>query len=516
MVKQTAPKGQRRAMKSKIMNVLVGMAIPVLLLAWGNDIVIDTMRRSNNQYPVSYDIIWPKDTNMIVSVGYNQGTDSYVKLYQSTDAGQTWNNSANISYPGHNLRSVQLKYYEPYGLLLWLTEDGELWMVVFDLQALTYVVAVQIGASSDSVVSASFSKAVKNDTLTLYVAYTSRNSTYDILKIYRSINWGSFQTVDSVRYSNSSIYYTYRDIDAALRNDTIKVYATVEYLDRSTNKKDHYLWIFNDKPDRLFYYTGYKIVENDPSIDSKYPSLSVASGGYLICLYEVDGNIKYIFSNDYGNSVVTYDFNFNYADSIESTPVVIPWSIPPYFRGFNTLFTRNNRLYFVEASCSGGGMSWGTPVLVSDEHPYYTYILRDVNSYLPGIANRYDMSIPAVVWARDFVHFSYPFFFYDSTYFCVDNMTAVGVFENNLLPPNLNFTINTISKGTITLHFGTGLEESVNGMILSTDGRIVKKFEINKGIKEYTIETSELPTGIYFINVKGSKTSGLKKFIVTK
>jgi hypothetical protein len=161
-------------------------------------------------------------------------------------------------------------------------------------------------------------------------------------------------------------------------------------------------------------------------------------------------------------------------------------------------------------------MSWGTPVLVSDEHPYYTYILRDVNSYLPRIANRYDMSIPAVVWARDFVHFSYPFFFYDSTYFCVDNMTAVGVFENNLLPPNLNFTINTISKGTITLHFGTGLEESVNGMILSTDGRIVKKFEINKGIKEYTIETSELPTGIYFINVKGSKTSGLKKFIVTK
>ncbi len=44
MVKQTAPEGQRRAMKSKIVNVLVGMAIPVLLLAWGNDIVIDTMR----------------------------------------------------------------------------------------------------------------------------------------------------------------------------------------------------------------------------------------------------------------------------------------------------------------------------------------------------------------------------------------------------------------------------------------------------------------------------------------
>ncbi|MDI6850458.1 MAG: hypothetical protein QMD82_00770, partial [bacterium] len=323
-------------MKNIIVKTIVGIALPVLLFAWGNDMVVDTMRRIDNEFPVTYDIIWPNDTNMIIAIGYDyQNTDSYVNLYQSNDQGQTITNFVSMHYYGHKTKSIQLRYSDQYGLLLWSTTDGELWMLIFDLNTLTYVTASQI-ANSDSVVAASFTKIVKNDTLTIYVATTSRNSSYDVMKIYRSIDYGSFEKVDSVAYANSAVYRTYRDIDAIIHGDSIKVYATYEIIDRSTNDKDYNFWIFNDQPDRLFTYRTTRNLEIDPSVNSNYPSLGVAPGGYLIGLYEANGDIKYVFSNDYGNSVVTYDFPFDTADSSEATPVVIPWNIPPYYRGFNT------------------------------------------------------------------------------------------------------------------------------------------------------------------------------------
>jgi len=504
-------------MKSIMVKVVVGIVLPVLLFAWGNDLVVDTMRRSDNEFPVSYDIIWPNDTNMIIAVGYNyENTSSYVNLYQSTDQGQTITNFVSMYDENNKIKSIQLGYFEPYGILLWLTADGRLWMITFDLQTLTYAGASQI-APNDSVIAAFFTKIVKNDTLTLYVATTSRNSSYDAMKIYRSINYSlPFEKVDSVGYLNSSAYYTYRDIDAIIHSDSIKVYATFEYLDRSTNDKNHYFWIFKDQPDRLFIYNGTRNLETEPSANSNYPSLGVAPGGYLVCLYEVNGDIKYAFSNDYGNTVVIYDFPFDTPDSAESTPVVISWAIPPYFRGFNTLFTRGNNLYFVDANCSSGGMSWGTPVLVSDEHPYSTYIFREVQSYLPRLANRYGLSTPAALWARDFQHYMYPIFYYDSTYICVDNMSATGINEDGYFNERLLFSVNTISRGKVVINLASKIEETAKGMILTADGRVVKTFEIKKDEKNYTIETSEIPAGIYFINLKNSKTSGLKKFIITK
>jgi hypothetical protein len=504
-------------MKSIIVKVIVGMALPVLLFAWGNDIVVDTMRRSNNEYPVTYDVIWPNDTNMIVAVGYDyQGSDSHVDLYQSQDAGQTWQMRQTIFYQVHNIKNIQLTYYDQTGYLLWLTTNGETWLVTFDLNSLSYINSLRIGPTTDSIVKAFISKAVTDNILTLYVATTSRSSDFDILKIYRSIDSGPFQTVDSVRYSHTMYYYDYKDLDVTLRSDTIKIYATLETLDTTTHDKNLIFWMFNDKPDRLFYYTGSKYVESDPSVSPHYPSLSVAPGGYLICLYEANGDIKYSFSNDYGNTLVTYDFPFDTPDSTESTPEVVWWSIPPYFRGFNTLFTRGTNLYFVDASCSSGGMSWGTPVLVSNEHPYSTYIFRDVETYLPRLANRYDMAVPAAIWARDFQHYMYPIFYYDSTYICVDNMSATGIRENNFAGQKLNFSINTISNGCVTLNFVLGAEEHFKGSIISPDGRIVRDFEITKGEKSYTIDTRALPAGIYFINLTGEKANGLKKFIITK
>jgi hypothetical protein len=505
-------------MKKMVVKVMaLVMAAPVLLFAWGNDIVVDTFRRSENEFPICYDIMWPSDTNMIAAVGFNyNNTHSYVRLYKSTDGGQTWPNQAGINYPDHNIKNIQLEYYGDFGIILWLTSDGLLWFLTFNLEDLTFLSAFQI-ASADSVISAFVEKIERSGTPYFYIATTSRTSDNDILRIHRSIGLGAFVQVDSITMPNTNLYYTYKDLDAAVRGDSIKLYATFEVLERSTNNNDLKYWIFNDGPDSSFNYQATRTVEGEYGVNFRFPSLAVLSPGYLICLYETDSNIKYSFSNNYGFSLTTYDFPFNYADSMETTPFTEWWAFPPLARGFNTVFTRNGNLYFVESSCAGGGMSWGTPVLVSNEHLYSSYFLRDQNPYVPKLANRYDMSVPTVIWARDFSHYAYPTFFYDSTYLCVDNMNAVRINENNVASSgSLSFSVSGVSRGSIVLRFAQKTTDKLEGTIISTDGRVVKEFVINSGLENFSLDLKGLPGGIYFVNLKGKGMEGRKKFVLTR
>lgn len=505
-------------MKKMVVKVMaLVMAAPVLLFAWGNDIVVDTIRRSNNAFPTCYDIMWPSDTNMIAAVGCNyNNTGSYVRLYKSTDGGQTWPSYAEIDYADHNIKNIQLEYNGDFGFVLWLTSEGELWFLIFNLADLTYASAFQI-AHTDSIVSAFMEKIERSGTPYFYIATTSRTPDYDILRIYRSFGALDFQQVDSIALSNTNLYYTYRDLDAAIRGDSIKLYATYEILERSTNNNDLKYWIFNDGPDNSFNFQATRTVEGEYGVNFRFPSLSVLSPGYLICLYETNGDIKYSFSNDYGFTLVTYDFPFNYADSTETTPFAEWWAFPPLTRGFNTVFTRNGNLYFVESVCSSGGMSWGTPVLISNEHLYISYFLRDQIPYVPKLANRYDMSVPTVIWARDFSHYAYPLFFYDSTYFCVDNMNAVRINENNVASSGtLSFSVSGVSRGSIVLRFAQKTTDKLEGTIISTDGRVVKEFVINSGLENFSLDLKGLPAGIYFVNLKGKGMEGRTKFVLTR
>ncbi|MEO0243011.1 MAG: hypothetical protein ABIM42_08265, partial [candidate division WOR-3 bacterium] len=109
-------------MLKKYMQAILLISLPVFLYGWGNDVLIDVLRRDNNEWAVSYDISWVDESKLIVGVGYNSfspsDTSSYVLYYVSNDGGQ-WQREALISWQGEEISKIQFVDVGSYLLTLW-------------------------------------------------------------------------------------------------------------------------------------------------------------------------------------------------------------------------------------------------------------------------------------------------------------------------------------------------------------------------------------------------------------
>lgn len=121
--------------------------IPSLLLGWGNDVIVETLHNSENQYPVAHDIVWPSDTNMIIAVAYNvNDADGHIDLLQSRDNGQNWTLKVPISWVGHKVQDVRLEYDDVFLFVLWVCTDGYLNLTVYDVELNTPIASGSIVA----------------------------------------------------------------------------------------------------------------------------------------------------------------------------------------------------------------------------------------------------------------------------------------------------------------------------------------------------------------------------------
>jgi PKD repeat protein len=102
---------------------------------------------------------------------------------------------------------------------------------------------------------------------------------------------------------------------------------------------------------------------------------------------------------------------------------------------------------------------------------------------------------------------------------------------NNLYIDNINITSSNISldenqfssslslypnpaKNSVSMSFGTELNEQVDVLIADISGKPVKQFEILKGTSDHTIQNLNLPAGVYTLSIKRQNQTVVKKLII--
>ncbi|MCD6154869.1 MAG: T9SS type A sorting domain-containing protein [Candidatus Verstraetearchaeota archaeon] len=498
-------------MWSKV-KVLVLLLIPVLLWGWGNDILISTTHASNYQTPVSYDMVWINDTLMFSAIAYNDTTTAYVVYYKSTDAGASWD-SVNF-WTGSDLQvsSIDLEYYGDSLYTLWVLTNGDIAITKIDFNGRGWVSYYN---SEDSTINAFLEIADRSGSPILYIATTEATADVDSFTIYKSTDYGTtWNTVVNEAILRGDYERTIRDFDFAIKSDTILLYYTYERKDTASN--DHNIWtnVYKDDPSGNVTYGFQGAISYDATLDTRYPSLT-ALGEYVVCLYEANGDIFYSYSTDYGvNFTRDIAFPFNTTDSTEFAAYARWWSTF-LSSGYNIIYIRENSLYYVETQIVADTISWGTPVLVSDQHTpeYYSVSLFNY-SYRPKLVNRYNLATPAVIWNQDYYHYSwpYPIPLYDSTKFYTDNMIATGVGEI-AINKHLNIKVNTFATNNLHLEFSTPVDRNMKLFIFDVQGRKVKESEIVKGTQEITLDVHALKPGIYFLRIRDRQATETRKFI---
>jgi len=498
-------------MWSKV-KVLVLLLIPVLLWGWGNDILISTTHASNYQTPVSYDMVWINDTLMFSAIAYNDTTTAYVVYYKSTDAGASWD-SVNFWY-GSDLQvsSIDLEYYGDSLYTLWVLTNGDIAITNIDFNGWGWVSYYN---STDSTINAFLEIADRSGSPIFYIATTEATADVDSFTIYKSTDYGTtWNTVVNEAILRGDYERTIRDFDFVIKSDTILLYYTYERKDTTSN--DHNIWtnVYKDDPSGNVTYGFQGAISYDATLDTRYPSLT-ALGNYVVCLYEANSDIFYSYSTDYGvNFTCDIAFPFNTADSTEWAPYAKWWNLFISY-GFNVIFLRENNLYYVETVIDADTISWGSPVLVSDQHTPAYYLMSLFNySYRPKLVNRYNVATPTVIWNTDYASYvPYPpYFIYDSTAFYTDNMLAVGIGEITTKKA-LNFKVNTFAMNNLHLEFSTPVDRNMKVLIFDVQGRKVKETEIVKGMTNVTLDVHTLKPGIYFLRVKDDRMMETRKFI---
>lgn len=501
-------------MLRKILFYITCCFAPLSLRAWSNDIEIDFFRYADGKYPVFYDIAWPAIDNMVAAIGYHRDNNLYVNLYQSENQGSSWQRKYTITYLSHRLRKIQLGYYNACLYLMLLTENGELWLVLMSLEDLSYISGSQV-VTGDSVLNASMSYTTRNDTLYMYIATMSRNSGFDKLRIYRSRGNSDFAVVYSSEGSNQLSFRELKDMSLSHKGDTIKIYYLIEEQSRSSgNWESLVMWNCSDKPNGQFYHEilGYSFPKY-PTLTSDNPTLASTKDGHLLCIYEFGEDLKCGHSSDYGNHFTFYDTPLNTSDSTEWGPNVVAWSLLPYSRGFSLIFVRNNRIYFSHSTATTSSIIFETPVLVSDLYPVLIFPLREEGAFLPKLAKCGSSFSSTVMWARDFYRFLPPYYFYDSTFFYVDNSSSSVIDEGKSqamlnVAPRFNY-----KGGILIISFQERVNVGTNGYIFQSGGQMIRKFCIEPGDLNYSLDISKLKPGVYFVVLERTDKDLVGKFI---
>lgn len=507
-------------MQRRIVFILLLVFLPVLVWGWENDVVIDILRRSNNQFPVSYDITWRDSTDMLAAIGFNSytasDTSSYIYLYNSNDRGNTWNQVATAQWNGAIISGIQLLESPPYLIALWQEQGRRIALTVHNRDNLSYYSSATM-TEADSIVDARIVSIQRGSTKNIYIGIVTRNTTSntDILKIYKSVNYSQFQQILAQYFTNNSNFLFLKDMDAVLNQDTIILYLTLENLNRSNNKASlSFRIIKEDTSGNLTNTpTGYPIEYASP-LNS---SLGV-SGPYALTLLQTDNDLKYVFASNYFASISLYTFPYNTTDSTEWGPFVKGW-ISNGNHGFHIIFSRGNitsesKLYYVEATASGNSIQFSAPVLVSDEILVCKDPFRSQSHlYNPRIATLREEYTPAVIWPQDFWHLVYATPWYDSTYFAVDRMDAVTIHEN-VTPSNKLFTLS-VKRGNVCLNFDENTPKVYKGEIMNIEGKIIKAFNVPAGSRKFNVEVSNFRKGAYFISLEDDNTLlKVEKFLI--
>ncbi|MEO0258338.1 MAG: hypothetical protein ABIM31_00495 [candidate division WOR-3 bacterium] len=513
----------------KYVCMMMAVIMPTMLRAWGDDIVVHTSRRVDDRTPVCYDIIWPYDTVMVVAVTCNHSSSSldssYTILYKSSDGGVSWTSSSPIIGP--RAEKIQLAHLpvEDKLLILFLAERGDAYVVPVsysDLQPVGFGV-IEHG-SADTTIDAQIATIEINGQWYCFVSTTVRSSSSDNLRIYK-VTSDNISLEREVVYSNTGFYHQYRDLGVFLKNDTIFVIGAFDVVPRGSSGTltiGLHIRFYDTNGNSLtglsrFFTVGEGQVSFIPL------SLGLGPRGYGMLIYEVNGDLKYIYTTDYFvNPSSTLDFPYNLSDSTETLPFTRHWEafIPiPYPRlivGFNLVFVRGVNVYFVESTCESQDVSWGNLELVSNQIPRYyfgfmlNYLMR------PKLCTRTFASVPAVIWNSDYYHYISvpPFFVYDSTQFIVDNMIASDIEEaSSSGSGNQNFRI-FCNKRNLYLSFDDYTTVEYKGLIYSTDGRIVREFEIPRGLRSLSVDLPSIPSGVYFLMLKREdRLAIVKKFM---
>ncbi len=497
--------------RKTIMSILI--LLPLYLWSWGNDVVIDAMRSSSNQYPAGYDITWGDRSDMVVGIGFNTSDNTaYVYLYNSNDMGNTWNHVATAQWNETKISGIQLLESPPYLIVLWVGMGNEIALTIHNRENLNNYIGT-IVTEPDSIVDARIVSLQKGDIKNIFVGLVTRDtiSNTDILKAYKSENYGPFQQIFVQYFTNNSSFLFLKDMDGVIKNDTTILYLTLENLDRSNNKASLSFKILAE--DTLGNVTtraiGYPLQFGSP-LNS---SLGV-SGSYALTLLQTDNDLKYVFASDYFNQSGRYDFPYNSADSVEWGPFVKGWDNNED-NGFHIIFSRGNitygsKLYYSEAVVSGNTVQFSNPILLSDEIPVCkTPYNFQSNYYNPKIATLMDEYLPVVIWPQDFWHIFYGSPFYDSTYFAIDKIEEVRIEEKS--NQNAKFFSISVRSGIINLNFESTTEKAFIGEIFNIEGKLMESFYIPTGVKSLNLEAKKLKKGTYFFVIKDSNS-----FISTK
>lgn len=506
-------------MFTKFIKLAVFALIPALLWGFGSDVVIDTMRVVNYEWPVSYDITWRDTTNMLVGIGFNQYTSSdtsaHVRFYHSYDRGNTWTRGEEVQWPSQKISKIQLFESPPYLIVFWQGSRNEVALTLHQRDNISAYVGSTLNAG-DSVANASCFLMEKGVQKILYLVIITRNSTYDGLKIYRSFNYGAFQQIYSYNFSNSTSYMVLDDVDGTLKGDSVYLCLSMENLTRSTNSSTVSFRVFVDnlQGNVSFSAFGFQIAYSSPL------NLSTGvKGSDALSLFQADGDLKYVYLRDYFTQSGLYTFSHNSADSSEWGPFVKGWTLDSD-SGFHIIFARGNpldgsNLYYVKATLSEGTILFDEPVLISDGISVRLYNLvwfPRTTGYYPKLATLHEGYYPAVIWPFDFWHVFYAYPWYDSTLFVVDRMEPVKINEN-IEDESIFFNVYT-SLGTLYLNFDYEAGEEMDGAIYNVEGKLVKAFHIPMGVREFRLELRGFLPGVYFVKLGRGNVNYIRKFLI--
>lgn len=497
-------------MRAYLVKVLVLILIPVFIWGWGNDVEMLRVTSAANQFPVAYDILWLNDTTMIAAIANTRNTDTTeVRIFRSTN-GEDWSLLYNQEIRNFRILNIEIEK-DPVSdsLFIMYHFSNSIWIAKVSLYGGSWYYN-----RSDSCTQAFMETASRGDTSIIYLGILKQTSTHDTLKILKIVNYGT--TSDSLKASwSTGNVVKLRDLDIGYKSDTIYIYCTYEYLSDSGNNDISFL-IYRDYVGTNIHLYHFAIIANTADNEIN-PSVAV-NGTNVLWIWEVNGELRYSFSRDYGVNIIERDFPFNTLNS-ERLPAIskwLTWFGYFFFRGFDMAFLRGDSVFFSYSSVSGDTLLWYEPTLVSDQSVYNTYLFNTNYNYKLKIAEKIgtiNIGPAMVMWHHDYSHYVPPYWFlYDSTIFYLDNYSAVRIVETQFEQNSIKIS-QIITDGSIMLKFSEPLLFDNDVRIFDVSGREVLSRRLRAGDTEAQIGTGDLRAGIYFISIDGKGISYKGKFV---
>lgn len=307
-----------------------------------------------------------------------------------------------------------------------------------------------------------------------------------------------FTNMDLMQIENDSIAYSLTpDIETG---DEYKLLLSVDnglftVSDTITKIFGSMVIVFNDAGDDLDNWTTSEWDITDE--DSHSPSNSVTDSKYT----DYDNNLY---------ATITLDTTIDLRDvELAFISFWAKWEIEPSYDYVQILIKTDQQTNFT--ALSGNYTKMGSNEYLENDEPYYdgtnNWVNEEINiSEYTGN----EVTIKFLIYSDSYV-VADGFYFDDFNVSVLSSITDIKhitpqVFISNIYPNpvenNLKFSYNLAEKNNASL------------VIYNTVGNIVYKTKLSNQHKTKTIDTENLPSGLYYLNIQSSgKISETKKFI---